>query len=87
MSHSSAKAEYRAMTHTVYELMSLKFLLLELVFSVEGLMPMYYDNRATIYIANNPISHERTKHIEVDCHFLRDAVSRKLIFYFIHSIF
>jgi len=48
-------------------------------FSVDGSMSMYYDNHVVIYIASNSIFHERTKHIEVDSHFVRDAVSQKLI--------
>jgi len=49
-SHSSAEAEYRAMAHATCEMMWLKFLLWELEFSVDGLMFMYCDNHATIYI-------------------------------------
>ncbi|XP_043710154.1 secreted RxLR effector protein 161-like [Telopea speciosissima] len=65
VARSSAEAKYRAMAHTTAELMWPK--------------QMFCEKQAAIYIANNPVFHERTKHIEVDCHFVRDAVMKKLI--------
>ncbi|GKE35347.1 homogeneously-staining region, partial [Tanacetum coccineum] len=32
------------------------------------------DNASTIALANNPVQHARTKHIEIDCHFVRDKI-------------
>jgi len=73
VSRSSAEAEYRAMTHTVCDMIGLKNLLIELGFKQYGPMFMHCDNQSTIYIAQNFVFHEMTKHIEIDCHLVRDA--------------
>ena len=74
VARSSAEAEYRAMAHTACEMMWVRSLLNDWGFSVPKPMNMHCDNQAAIYIAKNPVFHERTKHIEVDCHFIRDSV-------------
>ena len=73
LSRSSAEAQYRAMAHTTCEILWLKNLLMELGFRQPGLMRMHCDNQSAIYIPHNPVFHERTKHIEIACHFVREA--------------
>ena len=69
---SSVEAEYKAITHGVYELMWLQILLSELGFRGDGPIRLYYDNKVTINIAYNPIQHDKTKHVEIDRHFIKE---------------
>ncbi|GAA0168986.1 transmembrane signal receptor [Lithospermum erythrorhizon] len=76
---SSIESEYRAMTHTTCELVWLKQLLGELGFQQSRPMDLFCDNQVVVHIASNPVFHERTKHIEVDCHFVRDKLQENTI--------
>ena len=75
MTRSSAKAEYRAISLETYKLIWLKQLLQELRFRKDEQMTLVCDNQVALYIASNPVFHERTKHIEVDCHFIREKIA------------
>lgn len=77
---SSAEAEYRAMVATASEITWLRLLLHELGHSSNDKpTTLFCDNQAAIHIATNPVFHERTKHIEVDCHFVREKILNKVI--------
>ena len=56
------------------ELVWLKSLLGSLGMFFNTPMHLYYDNQAALHIAKNPIFHECTKHIEIDCHFVREKL-------------
>jgi len=67
------------MGRVVAELSWLTRLLAE--FNVTSIVPVpvHCDNQAAIHIARNPVFHERTKHIELDCHFVREKLMARLI--------
>lgn len=62
------------MAEVVSELVWIAGLLKELDVVVSVPIKVYSDSKVAIQIATNPIFHERTKHIEIDCHFIRDKV-------------
>src|SRR4051812_10508715 len=73
VSQSSAEAEYRAMAQAASEMTWIQSFLTTLGFHVPTPMKMFCYNQAAIFVANNPTFQERTKHVEIDCHFIRDC--------------
>ena len=75
VSRSSAEAEYRAVANAVAECSWLRQLLQELSRPVDRATVVYCDNVSAVYLSANPVHHRRTKHIELDIHFVREQVA------------
>ncbi|XP_019094528.1 PREDICTED: uncharacterized protein LOC109129936 [Camelina sativa] len=73
-SHSSTESEYRSMALATCELLWLNQLLKDLRVTVTSPTKLFCDNKSAIDITTNPVFHERTKHIEIDCHTVRDQM-------------
>ena len=79
VSQSSSESEYKAMTQSVCEIMWLHQLLIEVGIKTPVPTKLWCDNQASFHIASNPVFHERTKHIEIDCHFICEKIQLGLI--------
>jgi hypothetical protein len=75
VSRSSAEAEYRGVANAVAECTWLRHLLDELHCGVSMATIVYCDNISSVYMSRNPVHHKRTKHIELDIHFVREKVA------------
>lgn len=76
---SSAEVEFRGMVKGICELLWIRKMLTELGFEPKGEMKLFYDNKAAIDISHNPVQHDRTKHVEVDRHFIREKIDSKIL--------
>ncbi|GAA0172743.1 transmembrane signal receptor [Lithospermum erythrorhizon] len=79
VARSSAEAEFRAMAHRVCEAIWIKGLCEELNIQYDGPIQLYYDNQFGISIAHNPVQHDRTKHVELDRHFIKEKIEGNII--------
>ena len=77
VSRSSTEAEYKAIAHLTAEMIWIKSLLKKLGVYQFKAPRLWCDNLGATYLTSNPMFHARTKHIEVDFHFVREQVARK----------
>nr|GEY95500.1 ribonuclease H-like domain-containing protein [Tanacetum cinerariifolium] len=75
LSCSSTEAEYHEVTNAVAETSWIRNLLRDLHTSLFTATLVYCDNVSVVYMSANPVQHQRTKHIEIDIHFVRDKVA------------
>jgi hypothetical protein len=71
VTRSSTEAEYRALADTTAELLWLRWLFQDLGVDCSTAIPIHCNNQSAIQIAHNDVFHEHTKHIEINCHFIR----------------
>jgi len=67
------------MVQGISELLLLKSILEDFRIKSDELVRLYCENKSTISIAHNPLQHDRTKHIEVDRHFIKEKLYSGLI--------
>ncbi|KAH9782071.1 retrovirus-related pol polyprotein from transposon RE2 [Citrus sinensis] len=77
VSRSTAESEYRALASATSEVLWITYLLKELKVQLDTSPLLYCDNKSAEALASNPKYHTRTKHIELDLHFIREHVAKK----------
>ncbi|XP_031257200.1 secreted RxLR effector protein 161-like [Pistacia vera] len=83
---SSTEAEYRALAHTTTEIAWLNSIFAELGLSMTKIPVIWYDNVSAGALASNPVFHARTKHIEIDTHYIREQVlAHKIVVQYVPS--
>ena len=79
VSLSSAEADYRAMVHGVKEALWIQGILEELKLDSQDSMKFFCDNKSIITIAQNPVQHDKTKHMRINCHFVKEKIEAIII--------
>ena len=81
VSRSSAEAENRGMALGICELLWLRNLLNDIGVKPKAAMKLYCDNKSAIDIAHNSAQHDRTKHVEIDRHFIKEKLEAGIIIF------
>lgn len=79
VSRSSAETEYRAMASAASELIWLHTFLCDFVIDHSQPIQLFCDNQTAMHIASNSVYYEKAKHIEIECHFIREHIESKAI--------
>uniref|UniRef100_A0A803MX03 Uncharacterized protein n=1 Tax=Chenopodium quinoa TaxID=63459 RepID=A0A803MX03_CHEQI len=76
---SSAEAEFRGIAKGITEILWIRKLMSEIGFPQKTACKLFCDNKAAISISENPVQHDRTKHVEIDRYFIKDKLEDKII--------
>ncbi|KAK1414103.1 hypothetical protein QVD17_29844 [Tagetes erecta] len=76
---SSAEAEFRGIARGLTEALWIRKLLKEIGYPPTQTSKIMCDNKAAIQISENPVQHDRTKHVEVDRHFIKEKLENGII--------
>ncbi|CAL2276241.1 unnamed protein product [Prunus armeniaca] len=79
VSRSSAESEYRGIAQGVCEILCIRWLPAEIGFRPDVATKLHCDGQSAFEIANNPMQHDRTKHVEVYRHFIKEKLEHKFI--------
>jgi len=79
VSRSSTEVEYKALANATAEMIWVQKILTELQVPHPPAARLWCDNLGATYLSANPVFHARTKHIEIDFHFVRERVAHKLL--------
>jgi Reverse transcriptase (RNA-dependent DNA polymerase) len=79
VAHSTVESEYAAMAHAAKEMIWLQYLLRDLGMSKYAPTTLFCDNQGAISLAKNPTHHAKTKHVDVQLHFIRDHIEKGTI--------
>ncbi|RVW17569.1 Retrovirus-related Pol polyprotein from transposon RE1 [Vitis vinifera] len=79
VARSPAESKFRAIAQGLCELLWLKIILDDLRIKWDGPMKLYCDDKSAINIAHNPIQHDKTKHIEIDRHFIKEKLEEGVV--------
>lgn len=79
VARSNVEAEFRGMVHGICELLWIRRISLDLGIYLSKPMLLYCDNEFAVKIANNPVQHDRTKHVEIDRHFIKDHLEKRTV--------
>ena len=75
----STDAEYIGLSHATQEVIWLRSLLKNIGFAQKKPTIIFKDNQGSISLAKNPKCHSRTKHIDINCHYIPDVIENKVI--------